>query len=168
MDNLFNFNKIEYIRGKKRPQVECILCAIKDKNLDVDRLEIIRTELSILCVNLYPYNSGHLMLFPKRHITDIRKLTNDEVLDIEIITRASIDVMSKIYKPTGFNIGYNIGEWSGASIKHIHRHIIPRYPNEIGFIDIIGGAKIITEHPTLTLEKFKEAFSKIKLDDYNK
>ncbi len=168
MDNLFNFNKIEYIKGRKKPQVECIICAIRDKNPMVEKLEIIRTDLSILCVNLYPYNSGHLMLFPQRHVTDIRELTDEETIDIEIITRASIDIMSKLYTPTGYNVGYNIGERSGASIKHIHRHIIPRYPNEIGFIDIIGGAKIITEHPEITLTKFKEAFSEINVKDYHR
>ncbi len=162
MDNLFNFSKIEYIRGKKRPTVDCILCAIKDKNPEVDSLDVYSTRFSTVCVNLYPYNSGHLLIFPNRHIEDIRKLTDEEILDIEHLTQKSINILEKLYLPAGFNIGYNLGHQSGASISHIHRHIVPRYPNEIGFIDIIGGAKIIIEDPQMTMVRLREAFIAFK------
>ncbi|MFW5799795.1 MAG: HIT family protein [Spirochaetota bacterium] len=166
MANLFNFNKLEYIKGRKKPQVDCILCALRDKNPDIVDLEITQTELSMVCVNLYPYNSGHIMIFPQRHIADFRELSDVESLDIEVLTRASIDIMTKLYNPSGFNIGFNIGNFSGASITHLHRHIIPRYPNELGFIDIVGGSKIIVEEPNETMEKLKEAFNDINLEDY--
>lgn len=160
MANLFNFHKIDYIKGKKRPNVECILCGVRDKLPEIEKLEIIRTKLTIVCVNLYPYNPGHLMIFPQRHLTDLRQLTHEEYYDIENLTKICLDIMDELYTPCGYNIGYNIGESSGASISHIHRHIVPRYPNEIGFIDIIGGAKIIIEEPHDTMTKFKEAFKK--------
>jgi ATP adenylyltransferase len=160
MANLFNFHKIDYIKGKKRPDVECILCGVRDKLPEIERLEIIRTNLTIICVNLYPYNPGHLMIFPQRHVKDIRGLTDDETRDIDKLTNICLDIMDDLYSPCGYNIGYNIGESSGASISHIHRHIVPRYPNEIGFIDIIGGAKIIIEEPTTTMERFQQAFKK--------
>jgi ATP adenylyltransferase len=162
MANLFNFHKIDYIKGKKRPDVECILCGVRDKLPEIERLEIIRTDLTIICVNLYPYNPGHLMIFPQRHVKDIRELTAEETRDIDKLTNICLDIMDDLYSPCGYNIGYNIGESSGASISHIHRHIVPRYPNEIGFIDIIGGAKIIIEEPTTTMERFQEAFNKYR------
>jgi ATP adenylyltransferase len=166
MANLFNFNKLEYIKGRKKPQVDCILCALRDKHPDIVDLEIVQTELSMVCVNLYPYNSGHIMIFPQRHIADFRELRDAESMDIEMLTRASIDIMTKLYNPSGFNMGYNIGNFSGASITHLHRHIIPRYPNELGFIDIVGGAKIIVEEPNQTMERLKGAFKDINLENY--
>lgn len=168
MEHLFNFTKIEYIRGKKRPDVDCILCAVRDSHPDVAKLEVFRSKYTIASVNLYPYNSGHLLIFPIRHIQDIRELTRNEVLDIELVTRAAIDIIQELYSPSGFNVGYNLGSYSGASIPHIHRHVIPRYPNEIGFVDLVGGAKIIIEDPKETMVRLKDAFDKFDFENYFK
>lgn len=158
-NNLFTCNKLEYAKGK-RPNVDCILCAISDRNCSVVDLTIYETDLSLISINLYPYNTGHIMIFPKRHITDIRQFTEEEEKDVNKLTLISMDILEEVYSPSGFNVGYNIGENAGASIPHLHRHIIPRYINEIGVIDIIGGAKIIVEDPTVTKEKLSPLFKK--------
>lgn len=155
--NLFTVNKMEYARGE-RPDVECILCAVAEKNNITVDLVIHETDLTLISVNLYPYNTGHLMVFPRRHILDLREYTDEEIKEVEYFTRISMDVLDDVYSPSGFNLGYNMGHHSGASIPHIHRHIIPRYINEIGVIDIIGGAKIIVEDPVITKEKLLEKF----------
>jgi ATP adenylyltransferase len=160
--NLFSVNKLDYAKGK-RPKVDCILCAVSDNNKLVDNLTIYEAAHFIVSVNLYPYNTGHIMIFPKRHLLDIREYTDEEILEIEFLTKTSMNILEEVYKPSGFNVGYNIGENSGASIPHLHRHIIPRYYNEIGVIDIIGGAKIIVEDPVLTKEKLIPIFRE-KLD----
>lgn len=157
--NLFSINKLDYAKGK-RPKVDCILCAVAGKNNFVDDLTIYQTDLFVVSVNLYPYNTGHIMVFPKRHILDIREYTSEEELEVELLTKGSMDILESVYRPSGFNVGYNIGEHSGASIAHLHRHIIPRYINEIGVIDIIGGAKIIVEDPVVTKEKLIPLFAK--------
>lgn len=160
-NNLFIPNKLEYVRGDKRPDVECILCAIVEKNDKVVRLEVHRSDLFVIALNLYPYAPGHMMIFPKRHITDPRMLTHDEVVELHKMQNLSIDVLEKVYSPQGFNVGYNIGEAGGASISHLHLHVVPRYKREIGFIDIIGGVKIIVEDPNVSLSRVKEGFSEI-------
>lgn len=160
-NNLFIPNKLEYVRGDKRPDVECILCAIVEGNDKVVRLEVYRSELFVIALNLYPYAPGHLMIFPKRHITDPRMLSHDEVVELHKMQNLSIDVLEKVYSPQGFNVGYNIGEAGGASISHLHLHVVPRYKREIGFIDIIGGVKIIVEDPNVSLSRLKEGFSEI-------
>ena len=158
--NLFVPNKMEYARGGKKPNVECILCAIVEENDKVARLDVYRSKLFVVALNLYPYTPGHLMIFPKRHITDVRMLSNEEVSELHKLQSLCLDVLENIYTPHGFNLGYNIGEAGGASIEHLHLHIVPRYRRETGFIDIIGGSKIIVEDPNVTQQRVREAFVK--------
>ena len=156
--NLFIPNKMEYARGEKRPDVECILCAIVEENDKVVRLEVHRSELFVVSLNLYPYAPGHLMVFPKRHITDPRMLNEEEITEVHQIQNLCLDVLEEIYEPHGFNLGYNIGEAGGASIPHMHLHIVPRYRRETGFIDILAETKIIVEDPNVTLARVREGF----------
>lgn len=158
--NLFVPNKMDYARGKKRPDVECILCAIVSGDERVEKLEVYQSELFFVSLNLYPYTPGHLIMFPKRHIVDIRELTSEEVEQSHNLQNLCLNVLDKVYSPHGYNIGYNIGSAAGASIQHLHLHIVPRYQRELGFIDIIGGAKIIVEDPNRTQQRLCEAFQK--------
>jgi ATP adenylyltransferase len=159
--NLFIPGKMAYIRGEQKPNVDCILCAIVAESDKVARLEAYRSELSLVTLNLYPYAPGHLMVFPKRHITDPRMLTAEESVDLCNLQGMCLDVLDHVYSPHGYNIGYNIGDAGGASIAHLHLHIVPRYRKEMGFIDIIGGVKIIIEDPNVTLAKVRGGFDKI-------
>ncbi|HGE72883.1 TPA: HIT domain-containing protein [Candidatus Poribacteria bacterium] len=159
--NLFIPGKMAYVRGEKKPEVDCILCAIVNEDDRVARLEVYRSELSLVTLNLYPYAPGHLMVFPKRHITDPRMLTIDESIDLTNMQSICLNVLDEVYSPHGYNIGYNIGEAGGASIAHLHLHIVPRYRKETGFIDILGGVKIIIEDPNVTLSKMRDGFKKV-------
>jgi len=152
---VFPTEKKDYAYGK-RPDVECILCAVVDNDPKVASLKIAETGLIFISVNLYPYNSGHILLFPKRHIIDIREMTEQEEMEILKLTKTFMGFQDELYRPMGYNIGWNIGKSSGASIPHIHQHIIPRFPNELGVIDLIGGAKVIIEYPADTRERFRE------------
>jgi len=157
--NLFVPNKMEYVRGIKRPNVECILCAIVEENDEVTRLDVYRSRLFVVALNLYPYAPGHLMVFPKRHITDPRMLNDEEVVELHRVQNLSMSILEDVYTPNGFNLGYNVGSAGGASIEHLHLHIVPRYVRETGFIDIIAGAKIIVEDPNVSLVRMREAFA---------
>jgi ATP adenylyltransferase len=77
---------------------------------------------------------------------------------MQMLLNHSLTALDKIYQPAGYNIGYNVGEASGASIPHLHQHVVPRYSRELGFVDITAGAKIIIEDPAVTLEKLKKVF----------
>jgi ATP adenylyltransferase len=76
------------------------------------------------------------------------------------LTVLAVNILKELYHPQGFNIGYNLGESSGASVKHLHRHIVPRYKSELGFVDILAGSKIYVEDPLRVLTILKEAFQK--------
>ncbi|MBN1900568.1 HIT domain-containing protein [Candidatus Sumerlaeota bacterium] len=155
--NLFVPSKIAYVRGDK-PAVECILCAIIIKDPRVKSLEVFRSAHFSLCANLYPYSPGHLLIFPKRHVEDVRELTLAESRELFHLEKRTLDILDKLYHPHGYNIGYNIGEWSGNSIKHLHLHIVPRYRNELGFVDIITETRIIVDDPVKNLPRLRKLF----------
>jgi len=163
--NLFSTHKMEYIKSCSG-FAGCILCKIlknESDNKDTTRLLVVEGHYSAVCVNKFPYNSGHLLIFPRRHITDYREYTPPEEEEISMWIKESLNILDRLYKPTGYNIGYNMGQFAGASIAHLHIHLIPRFKNELGFIDIIGGAKIIVENPVKTMERLKKEYAKLNL-----
>ncbi len=123
-----------------------------------------RSHFFIVCVNLYPYNPGHLLVFPKRHLCDLREMTKDERLELDDVTDLSLSVLDSTHQPAGYNIGYNMGMVAGASIDHLHLHIIPRYQREIGIAELVSGMRVLVEDPRETQRRVKEAFDRIPDD----
>ncbi|HWP67896.1 MAG TPA: HIT domain-containing protein, partial [Rectinemataceae bacterium] len=142
-----------------------ILCLIRDGSENVDRLIVCENEYIMVSLNLYPYNPGHLILFTKRHITDVRKMSDAEQRGMDATTNRCLDILDRIYRPAGYNIGYNLGLVAGASIEHLHLHIIPRYHNEIGIAELIGGKKVLVQNPLDSLALLKEAFASDRNND---
>ncbi|MBN2403875.1 MAG: HIT domain-containing protein [Spirochaetes bacterium] len=158
---LFNTNKLNYVKGDK-PDVDCILCTIAERSSKTELLEVYRTKKFIISVNLYPYNPGHLMIFPIKHIEDYGKLTDKDALEMHRLTVKTLSILKDEFNPSGFNIGYNIGKFSGASIQHIHQHIVPRYGNEAGFIDILAGTRLFVIDPVEIMNRLKKRFIALK------
>ncbi len=157
-NNLFVPDKMAYAKGR-RPAVECILCEVAAGRDTVQRLEVYRESGFIVSLNLYPYNPGHLLIFPERHVEHPSALSDAEVLAMHRLEMLGMRVLDELYSPDGYNIGMNVGEASGASIRHLHVHVVPRFRRELGFVDIIGGAKIIVEHPCRTKDRVEQAFA---------
>ncbi|MFW5683489.1 MAG: HIT family protein [Spirochaetota bacterium] len=155
MSYFFNFDKMNYVKGP-RPH-RCILCLIREKSHEVADLTVYSDDLFTVSVNLYPYNPGHLMLFPNRHIEDVRDYTGDEELRATALTRRFLGLLEQTHQPSAFNIGYNMGASAGASIDHLHLHLIPRYPREIGIADLVAGKRVLIEDPRVTQRRLIEA-----------
>ena len=153
--NLFSIHKLGYARGE-RPQVECILCGVTEKNPDVPNLTIHESDHCIVSINLFPYNPGHIIIFPKRHTLVITDLTDAEVLDMHKMRVKAIQTISKAWRAQGFNIGYNLGKNSGGSIPHIHEHIVPRFINEVGFLDVLDNTRVVIYDPYQMLQEIKK------------
>ncbi|MBI4831833.1 MAG: HIT domain-containing protein [Candidatus Lindowbacteria bacterium] len=141
--------------------MECILCAVCHKDRKVTKLEVHRAKYWVASANLHPYTAGHILLFPCRHVADVRHLLRKELVELSALQNLCLDVLDAAYKPAGYNIGFNIGRPAGASIEHLHLHIVPRYPNEAGFLDILSETRSIVESPKQTVEKLKSCFRKI-------
>ncbi|MBU0900228.1 HIT domain-containing protein [bacterium] len=157
-NNLFVPSKSSYVRGI-RPDVKCILCAVRDYDSKVEHLDIYRSKEFIVSLNLHPYNPGHIIIFPKEHILDTRELKPEQVLELFNILSFSLNKLEELYQPQGFNIGFNIRE-AGASIDHLHLHVVPRYKSEVGFIEVLSGTRIIVEDPHETKKKLIDAYKR--------
>ncbi len=156
---LFSPDKLGYVQGD-RPAVDCILCASRDSVPGVDQLIVHRDQHFFVTLNLFPYNPGHLMVVPLRHTETFEDFSSDEVLECFRLQRLCIEVLNEMYQPRGFNLGCNVGESSGASIRHFHYHIVPRYRSELGFMDVINGTRIIVESPHKTRARMLKEFAK--------
>ncbi len=155
---LFNTSKIQYVRGEK-PDVPCILCSVINEEEAVEDLTVYKTDLSTVSLNLYPFNPGHLLILPNRHVEKLEALSREEMEDIHSLTLLSIEILNSQLNPAGYNIGYNIGRGSGASIEHLHEHIVPRFDNEIGFLDVISGVRVAVVDPRELLHNLRNAFA---------
>ncbi len=152
-------NKLSYVKGH-RSGGDCILCEVqrgRDDNLE--RLLVYGGKRVFVTLNLYPYNPGHLMVVPRRHVEDVRKLEQAEVLELHAVQGLCMEVLDAEYTPSGYNLGFNVGKGSGASISHVHLHIVPRHRNEVGFFDVLSDARVIVEHPQHSLERLRVTFA---------
>lgn len=136
---------------------ECILCKAPSEYDDEKNLILQRGKFSYIIMNLYPYNSGHLMVVPYRHIGNLTDLTNEEFLDIFGLLRISTNALTKIMKPDGFNVGSNIGRSAGAGIdEHIHFHIVPRWNGDTNFMPVLSDTKLISEDIVETYKRLRD------------
>lgn len=134
--------RIDYIKGKK--QKGCIFCKAA-KHAKGDYV-IFKTKYSVALLNAFPYNNGHIMVAPRRHIKDITRLKEPEARDVFRSLKKIKRLLDKVLKPHGYNIGINISRSAGAGITgHIHIHIVPRWRGDTNFMTAVSGTKIISQ-----------------------
>ena len=139
----------------------CVFCAAP-KMRDEDALIVYRAERSYVILNKYPYNTGHLMIVPYRHVASIEDLSDEELREMAMLVKKSLRVLREVYKPHGFNVGVNIGEAAGAGIAgHVHIHVVPRWRGDANFMLTTGGVKVMPESLDQTFKKVKGAFEKL-------
>ncbi len=149
--------RIDYILEEKPDG--CVFCSMPEENDDKRHNILKRGETCYVVLNLFPYNNGHLMVAPFRHISDYDKLNPEELAESARLTRESILALKKAFKPDGFNIGVNQGRVGGAGIEeHLHIHIVPRWNGDYNFMPVIGQTKVIPVHLSVTYDALKDAF----------
>jgi ATP adenylyltransferase len=126
---------------------------------DADGLIIARGETVYALLNLYPYNSGHLMVCPYRHIADYTEMTTEEVAEMGSFTQTAMRVLRAVAGAHGFNIGMNQGSVAGAGIAaHLHQHVVPRWGGDMNFMPVIGGTKTMPQLLESTRELLAQAW----------
>ncbi|MEM0025235.1 MAG: HIT domain-containing protein [Zestosphaera sp.] len=130
------------VRGSSE---ECIFCKAV-KGGDEENYVVMRSEHSIAMLNIFPYNTAHVMIAPVRHVARIEQLTREEVLDLfEVLSRV-IKAIDQEYSPQGYNIGVNVGRVAGAGVEsHVHVHVVPRWLGDTNFMPVIAGTKVMPE-----------------------
>ncbi|MFA5038758.1 MAG: HIT domain-containing protein [Candidatus Omnitrophota bacterium] len=136
--------RMAYITDKKTKG--CLFCRIRRSRQDRKNFVFLRTQHSLAVLNLYPYNNGHLMVAPLRHVRSLSLLPEPELLDLMRCLKKCQVLLTRILKPQGFNIGVNEGTMAGAGIEdHLHIHLVPRWRGDVNFMPVVASTKIISQ-----------------------
>lgn len=162
-DRLWTPHRMAYIDGQSKPADdtagECPFCRAPKRD-DAESLIVHRGELAYVVLNLYPYNSGHLMVCPYRHVSDYVALTDVETAEVAALTRSAIRVLTAVLAPHGFNLGMNQGAVAGAGIAaHLHQHVVPRWGGDSNFLPIVARTKALPELLGDTRERLAAAWA---------
>jgi ATP adenylyltransferase len=149
LQRLWTPHRMAYIRGANKPGGSepegCPFCALVHLD-DADALIVSRGALVYAVLNLYPYNPGHLMVVPYRHVADYTDLTAAETVELAEFTQRAMTVIRGVSGPHGFNIGMNQGVVAGAGIAaHLHQHVVPRWGGDSNFMPVVGHTKVLPE-----------------------
>ena len=129
-----------------KPERRCIFCLAKTPGHDRRRLVVARGRHTFALLNLYPYNNGHVMVAPSRHIGDLAKLRPAEWAEMLTLSQALLRKLKQALRPHGFNLGMNLGRVGGAGIPgHLHLHLVPRWSGDTNFMPILAGTKVISQ-----------------------
>ncbi|NYG57370.1 ATP adenylyltransferase [Nocardioides daedukensis] len=144
LERIWTPHRMAYVRSAVTSE-GCPFCFIPGKP-DADSLVVARGENAYVVLNLHPYNPGHLMVVPYRHVAGLEALTPDESAELMTLTQRAIVVIRSISDPHAFNVGLNLGGAAGGSLAdHLHQHVVPRWSGDANFITIVGGTKTLPQ-----------------------
>jgi ATP adenylyltransferase len=153
--------RIDYILGPK-PE-SCVFCLPSHEDEDEERLVLHRGREVFVIMNKFPYNNGHLMVTPFRHVMNICDLTQSEAGECMDLLRAATAILQKCFSPQGINMGLNLGEAAGAGIReHLHFHLVPRWNGDSSFMAVMDEIRVMPEHLNRTYAKLKPSFDALK------
>jgi len=157
METLWAPWRMSYITGER--EAGCFLC-LDQTGPDRDRLVLFSDHLVLVMLNLYPYNNGHLLISPRRHIPSLSAAGEDERLALMNQAARATEILDRIMAPRGFNLGINQGRVSGGSVEdHLHIHVTPRYLGDSNYMTVFGETRVISEHLLATYDKLAPAFN---------
>ena len=162
LERLWTPYRMAYIRGENKPadvtSEECPFCRVPSLG-DEAGLVVRRGEAAYVVLNLYPYNSGHLMVCPYRHVSDYTELDDAETAEVATLTKQAMRVLRSVSGAHGFNLGMNQGVVAGAGIAaHLHQHVVPRWGGDQNFLPVVGHTKALPQLLRETRELLADAW----------
>lgn len=148
-DRLWTPHRMAYIKGEGKPADStegdhCPFCRTPADDVDVDGLVVAKGQYVYAVMNKFPYNSGHLLVCPYRHIASYTDLDDNETVEFSAFTKRAMTVLREVSGAQGFNVGMNQGAIAGAGISaHLHQHVVPRWGGDMNFMPVIGGTKVL-------------------------
>ena len=150
---------MEYVQAARDDSEGCLFCDKAALGDDEEALIVARGERGFVMLNAYPYNPGHLMVAPSRHVGDLEELTAEELEDASSLLQRSIRALKEVSSPHGFNLGMNLGRVAGAGVAdHLHWHIVPRWDGDTNFMPVVGETKVLPELLSGTYAKLRPLF----------
>jgi len=153
------------VTGASGPKTtDCIFCTTSEPGRD--ELILVRGRVSYVILNLYPYNNGHLMVVPNRHIATLASMTADEQAEVMRLTRHAEIALTEAYAPQGLNIGINLGKPAGAGVlDHLHVHLVPRWNGDTNFMTAIAETRVLPEDLKSSAAKLRPIFERLSREE---
>ena len=161
MDRLWTPWRLSYVTDASVQAPGCIFCAALEAPASQPLIVHLGSR-AIVMLNKFPYNNGHLMVVPHRHVGRLAELDHDELAEVMTLCQTSERVLAQLYAPHGFNMGLNLGKAAGAGIDgHLHMHIVPRWNGDTNFISVVGETRVLPEELPATATRLRAAFSEL-------
>lgn len=161
MERLYSPWRLGYVTAASTGQTgACIFCEALSRN---DALVIHRGVHAFVILNLYPYNNGHLMVVPNRHIGRLALASDEEIAELMRLTRTAEQALTEAYAPHGLNMGLNLGKPAGAGVlDHLHMHVVPRWDGDTNFMSVVGKTRVLPEELPITAERLRPIFQRLR------
>jgi len=138
--------RMQYIANGPQNGPRDFISAYDAQSNDRENLVVLRTEFTIVILNRFPYNNGHLLVAPRRAVAELSELSESEILDSQRVLSRCIEILRQQMKPDGFNVGLNLGKAGGAGLpEHLHWHIVPRWVGDVNFMTVCSNARVIVQ-----------------------
>lgn len=163
VDRLWAAWRMKYIQEDLKSAKECLFCRAINSSSDKELLVLHRGRTSVIMLNAYPYNPGHLMVAPNRHMSTMGELTPDERAEMMELAALCEKILGMVYHPQGLNVGLNLGHCAGAGVPdHLHLHLVPRWVGDTNFMPVFGETRVLPEELDTTYERLHEALKSTK------
>lgn len=164
----FRPERSDYVRGQFKkdpaPKAECVFCRSAAQPLGGESLKVWQGSASMVLLNKFPYNTGHLLILPQRHFGELEEATRAEAAELAYVAQAAVRILKNVYKCQGLNVGMNLGAAGGAGIPgHLHMHIVPRWVGDTNFFPLLAGSKVVIESLEQTMQRLLPLFQEEKI-----
>jgi ATP adenylyltransferase len=161
MERLWTPWRLEYVTTASGEAQACVFCDALARAPE-EPLIVYRGASCFIILNLYPYNNGHLMVVPERHVGRLAALDASEATEMMRLTRVDEMALQELYQPHGFNMGLNLGKPAGAGVlDHVHMHVVPRWSGDTNFMTVVGETRVLPEELARTAERLRPILSRL-------
>ena len=164
MERLWSPWRLKYVTGAGGGTTDCIFCNTDEPGRG--DLILVRGRAAYVIRNLYPYNNGHLMVVPTRHVATLAATDGEEQAELMRFARHAEIALTEAYQPQGINVGMNLGRPAGAGVlDHLHIHLVPRWAGDTNFMTVIGNVRVLPEELSATASRLRPIFERLQRDD---
>jgi ATP adenylyltransferase len=160
MERLWTPWRLAYVSGGAKSE-HCVFCDAQ-RNEEATPLVVFRGTTAFVILNLFPYNNGHLMIVPNRHVGSLADATHAELCELMELTQRAEVALTEAYSPQGMNVGINLGKPAGAGIlDHLHIHVVPRWNGDTNFMTVVGKTRVLPEELPQAGERLRPIFERL-------